>query len=166
MQCWAKAELYNVEQWYKGAEQWRRISQVDSLGTVLYIWVCLYTYRFAHGPWSVRCTSLIIDGVIAYHPMGWHALWESMEWPWESSEMSGPIGGLELPAAGITVPNTEWVWFSFLIRLYGFVPLHPLLLWTLVYPYRVIFDGSCSSDWLIAVQPLGVGHVPRGYRIL
>ena len=80
--------------------------------------------------------------------------------------MPGPIGGLELLVMGTTVPNKEWVPSSFLIRLYGFVPLHPLLLWTLIYPYGVIFDGSHSSDWLIAVQPLGVGHAPRGYRIL
>ena len=80
--------------------------------------------------------------------------------------MSGPMRGLELPTTGIIVPNKEWDRSSFLIRLYGFVPLHPLLLWMLVYPYRVIFDGSHSSDWLIPVQPLGVGHAPRGYRIL
>ena len=43
MQCWAKAELYDVKQWNRDAEQWRRISPVDSLGTVPYIWVCLYT---------------------------------------------------------------------------------------------------------------------------
>ena len=80
--------------------------------------------------------------------------------------MSGPIGGLELLAAGTIVPNKEWDRSSFLIRLYGFVPLHLLLLWTLVYPYRVIFDGSHFSDWPIPVQPLGVGRPPRGYRIL
>ena len=80
--------------------------------------------------------------------------------------MPGPIRGLELLIAGIIVPNKEWVLSLFLIRLYGFVPLHPLLLWMLVYPYRVIFDGSHSPDWLMAVQPLGVGHAPRGYRIL
>ena len=76
--------------------------------------------------------------------------------------MSGPIRGLELLTAGITIPNKEWDRSSFLIRLYGFVPLHPLLLWTLVYPYRVIFDGSHSSDWSIPVQPLGVGRAPPG----
>ena len=80
--------------------------------------------------------------------------------------MSGPVGGLELLIAGTAVPNREWDRSSFLIRLYEFVPLHPLLLWTFVYPYRVIFDGSHSSDWLIPVQPLGVGRPPRGYRIL
>ena len=80
--------------------------------------------------------------------------------------MPGPIRGLELLITGTVILNKEWVLSSFLIRLYGFVPLHPLLLWTLVYPYRVIFDGSHFSDWLIAVQPLGVGRAPRGYRIL
>ena len=65
--------------------------------------------------------------------------------------MSGPIGGLELLTTGTAVPDKEWDRSSFLIRLYGFVPLHPLLLWTLVYPYRVIFDGFCSSDWSIPV---------------
>ena len=80
--------------------------------------------------------------------------------------MSGPIRGLGLPTAGTFVPNKEWDRSSFPIRLYGFVPLHPLLLWTLVYPYRVIFDGSCFSDWPMPVQPLGVGRPPRGYRIL
>ena len=80
--------------------------------------------------------------------------------------MSSPIGGLELLTTGTTVPNKEWDQSFFLIRLYGFVPLHPLLLWMLVYPYRVIFDGSHSSDWSIPVQPLGVGCPPRGYRIL
>ena len=89
-----------------------------------------------------------------------------MEQPWESLEMSGPIGGLELLIAGTIVPNKEWDPSSFLIRLYGFVPLHPLFLWMLVYPYRVLFDGSHSSDWSIPVQPLGVGRPPRGYRIL
>ena len=93
-------------------------------------------------------------------------MWESVEQPWELPEMSGPVGGLELPTMGIIVPNKEWVPSPFLIRLYGFVPLHPLLLWTLIYPYRVIFDGSHSSDWSIPVQPLGVGCAPRGYRIL
>ena len=139
---------------------------MDSLGTVLYIWVGLYTYRFAHGPWSVRHTSLIIDGVIAYHPIGCRALWESVGRPWESPEMSSPVGGLELLTVGTIVPNKEWDQSSFLIRLYGFVPLHLLLLWTLIYPYGVIFDGSRSSDWLIPVRPLGAGRPPRGYRIL
>ena len=99
-------------------------------------------------------------------PIGCRASWESVEQPWESPEMSGPIGGLGLLAAGTAVPNKEWDQPSFLIRLYGFMPLHPLLLWMLVYPYRVIFDGSRSSDWSIPVQPLGVGRPPRGYRIL
>ena len=80
--------------------------------------------------------------------------------------MSGPVRGLGLLAAGTAVLNKEWDRSSFLIRLYGFVPLHPLLLWTLVYPHRVLFDGSRSSDWLIPVQPLGVGRSSRGYRIL
>ena len=80
--------------------------------------------------------------------------------------MSGPIGGLELLTAGTIVPNKEWDRSFFLIRLYGFMPLHSLLLWMLVYPYRVIFDGSRSFDWSIPVQPLGVGCPPRGYRIL
>ena len=111
----------------------------------------------------MRCISLIIDGAIAYHPIGCHAPWESVERPWELPEMSGPVGGLALLTMGTIVPNKEWDQSSFLIRLYGFVPLHPLLLWMLVYPYRVIFDGSRSSDWLIAVQPLGVGRAPRGY---
>ena len=55
---------------------------MDSLGTVSYIWVGLYTYRFAHGPWSVRCTSLIKNGAIAYRPIGSRDSWESMELPW------------------------------------------------------------------------------------
>ena len=80
--------------------------------------------------------------------------------------MSGPVGGLELLTTGTIVPNKEWDRSSFLIRLYGFVPLHLLLSWMFVYPYRVIFDGSRSSDWSIPVQPLGVGRPPRGYRIL
>ena len=80
--------------------------------------------------------------------------------------MSGPVRRLVLLTTGVAVPNKEWVSSSFLIRLYGFVPLHPLLLWTFIYPYRVIFDGSRSSDWSIPVQPLGVGRPPRGYRIL
>ena len=80
--------------------------------------------------------------------------------------MSGPMKGLELPTAGNLFPNKEWVPSSFLIKLYGFVPLHLLLLWTFIYSYRVIFDESCSSDWSIPVQPLGVGRAPRGYRIL
>ena len=73
--------------------------------------------------------------------MGYRALWEPVEQPWESPEMSGPIRGLELLTTGIAVPNKEWDRPPFLIRLYGFVPLHPLLLWTLVYPYRVIDTG-------------------------
>jgi hypothetical protein len=80
--------------------------------------------------------------------------------------MSGPVRGLELLTAGIVIPNKEWDQSSFLIRLYGFVPLHLLLLWTLVYPYRVIFDESRSSDWSTPVHPLGIGRPPRGYRIL
>ena len=80
--------------------------------------------------------------------------------------MSGPVRGLGLLTVGILVPNKEWDRSSFLIRLYGFVPLHLLLLWMLVYPYRVIFDGSRSCDWSTLVQPLGVGRPPRGYRIL
>ena len=80
--------------------------------------------------------------------------------------MSGPVRGLELLTTGTAVPNKEWDRSSSLIRLYGFVPLHPLPLWMLVYPYRVIFDGSRSSDWSIPVQPLGVGRPSRGYRIL
>ena len=80
--------------------------------------------------------------------------------------MSSPVGGLGLLAVGTIVPNKEWVPSPFLIRLYGFVPLHPLLLWMFIYPYKVTFDGSCSSDWSIPVQPLGIGHAPRGYRIL
>ena len=74
-----------------------------------------------------------------------------MERPWESSDMPSPIGGLELLTAGTIVPNKEWVPSPFLIRLYGFVPLHPLLLWTSIYPFRVIFDGSRSSNWSIPV---------------
>ena len=74
--------------------------------------------------------------------------------------MSDPVRGFELLTAGTAVPNKEWDRSSFLIRLYGFVPLHPLLL------YRVIFDESRSSDWLIPVQSPGVGRPPRGYRIL
>ena len=35
--------------------------------------------------------------------------------------------GLELLIVGTIVPNKEWDQSSFLIRLYGFVPLHPLL---------------------------------------
>ena len=69
--------------------------------------------------------------------------------------MPGPIGGLGFLIVGIIIPNKEWVQSPFLIRLYGFAPLHPLLLWTFIYPCRVIFDGSHSSDWLIPVQPLG-----------
>ena len=80
--------------------------------------------------------------------------------------MSGQIRRVELPTAGNLFPNKEWVPSFFLIRLYGFAPLHPLLLWTFIYPYRVIFNGSRPSDWLMPVQPLGVGRVPRGYRIL
>ena len=80
--------------------------------------------------------------------------------------MSGPVREFELLTAGTIVLNKEWDRSSFLIRLYGFVPLHPLLLWMFVYPCKVIFDGSRSSDWSIPVQPLGVGHPPRGYRIL
>ena len=98
---------------------------MDSLGTVSYIWVGLYTYRFAHGPWSVRCTSLIIDGVIAYRPIGCHVSCESVERPWESPKMSSPVRGLELLTVGSIVPNKEWDRSSFLIRLYGFVPLSP-----------------------------------------
>ena len=75
--------------------------------------------------------------------------------------MSGRIGRLELPTVGNLFPNKEWVPSSFLIKLYRFVPLHPLLLWTLIYPYRVIFDGSRSFDWSILVQPLGVGHIRK-----
>ena len=74
--------------------------------------------------------------------------------------MSGPVRGVELLTAGIAIPNKEWDRSSFPIRLYGFVPLRPLFLWMLVYPYRVIFDGSRSSDWSISVQPLGVGRPP------
>ena len=77
---------------------------MDSLGTVSYIWVGLYTYRLAHGPWSVRCTSLIINGAITYRPIGCRALWESVERPWELPEMSGPIRGFELLTAGTIVP--------------------------------------------------------------
>ena len=124
---------------------------MDSLGTVSYIWIGLYTYRYAHGPWSVRSTSLIIDGIIAYHPIGCRASWESVERPWESPEMSGPVRGLGLLTMGNIIPNKEWDRSPFLTRLYGFVLLHPLLLWTLIYPYRVIFDGSRSSDWSIPV---------------
>ena len=76
--------------------------------------------------------------------------------------MSGPVRWVELLTAGTAVPNKGWDRSFFLIRLYGFVPLRPLLLWTLVFPYRVIFDGSHSSDWSIPVQPLGVGHAPPG----
>ena len=36
------------------------------LGQLIYIW----TYGFAHGPWFVHCTSLIIDGIITYCPIG------------------------------------------------------------------------------------------------
>ena len=114
----------------------------------------------------MRCTSLIINGAISNRPIGGRASWESVEQPWESPEMSGPVRGLELLAAGIADPNKEWDRSSFLVRLYGFVPLLPLLLWMLVYSYRVIFDGSRPSDWPIPVQPLGVGRPPRGYRIL
>ena len=81
---------------------------MDSLGTVSYIWVGLYTCRFAHGPWSVRCTLLIIDGVIAYHPIRCRALWESVERPWESPEMSGPMGEVGLWTAGTIVPDKGW----------------------------------------------------------
>ena len=61
-----------------------------------------------------------------------------MEQPWESPEMSGPIRELRLLVAGTAVPNKEWDRSFFLIRLYGFMPLRPLLLWTLVYPYSVM----------------------------
>ena len=80
--------------------------------------------------------------------------------------MPGPVERLELLTVGTIVPNKEWVPSLFLIRLSGFVSLHPLHLWTFIYPYRVIFDESRSSDWSISVQPLGIGHAPRGYRIL
>ena len=80
--------------------------------------------------------------------------------------MPGPIGGLGLLTTGTILPNKEWVLSPVLIRLYGVVPLHLLLLWTLIYPYRVIFDESRSSDWSIPVQPVGVGRAPREYRIL
>ena len=76
--------------------------------------------------------------------------------------MSGPVRRLELLTAGIVIPNKEWDRSSLLIRLYGFVPLYPLFLWMFVYPYKMIFDGSRSSDWSIPVQPLGVGCAPRG----
>ena len=82
---------------------------MDSLGTVLYIWAGLYTYKSVHGPWSVRNTWLIIDGTISYHPIKCHALWESVEQLWESFDMSGPTGRLELPTMGIIIPNKEWV---------------------------------------------------------
>ena len=114
----------------------------------------------------MHCTWLNINGTTSNRPIGCHALWESVERPWESPEMSGPVRELELLTAENAVPNREWDQSSFLIRLYGFVPFHPLLLWTLIYPYGVIFDGSRSSDWPIPVPPLGVGRPPRGYRIL
>ena len=114
----------------------------------------------------MRRTRLNINGTTSNRPMGCRALWETVERSWESPEMSGPVKGLELLTAGIVIPNKEWDRPSFLIRLYGFVPLRPLLLWMLVYPPRVIFDGSRSSDWSIPVQPLGVGRPPSGYRIL
>ena len=81
---------------------------MDSLGTVSYIWACLYTYGSAHGPWSVRCTWLNINGAIPNRPIGSRASWESVERPWESPEMSGPVRGLELLTAGIFIPNKEW----------------------------------------------------------
>ena len=69
--------------------------------------------------------------------------------------MSDPVEGLELLTVGIIIPKEEWVQTPFLIRLYGFAPLHPLLLWTFIYPYEVTFDSSPSSDWSTLVQPLG-----------
>ena len=78
--------------------------------------------------------------------------------------MSGPIGGPKLLTVGIVIPNKEWVRALFLIRLYGFAPLHLLLLWMFIYPYRVIFDGSRSSDWSIPIQPLG--DWARALRVL
>ena len=56
----------------------------------------------------MHCTSLIIDGVIAYRPIGCRVSWESVERPWESPEMSGPVRGLELLTVGSIVPNKEW----------------------------------------------------------
>ena len=69
--------------------------------------------------------------------------------------MSDPVEGLELLTAGIIIPKEEWVQTPFLIRLYGFAPLHPLLLWTFINPHDGIFDGSPSFNWSASVQPLG-----------
>ena len=41
--------------------------------------------------------------------------------------MPGPIRGLELLIAGTIIPNKEWVLSPFLIRLYGFMLVLPLL---------------------------------------
>ena len=55
----------------------------------------------------MHLTYLIIDGTISNRPIGCCARWESMKRPWESSEMSGPVRGLELLTAGIIIPNKE-----------------------------------------------------------
>ena len=80
-------------------------------------------------PWeSPEMSGPNINGTTSNRPIGYRALWESVERPWESPEVSGPVRWVGLLTAGTAVPNKEWDRSSFLIRLYGFVPLHPLLL--------------------------------------
>ena len=76
--------------------------------------------------------------------------------------MSGPVRGLELRTAGTAVPNKGWDRSSFLIRLYGFVPLHPLLLWTLVYPSRVLGAHPRGIESYRPLSQLGVLPRDRG----
>ena len=121
MQYWArKAELYSVEQWTRGRVMWENITSGQSGDCLVYLGLLIYIlYGFVHGPWSVRCTSLIIDGIITYHPIGWCASWESVEWLWELSEMSGPILGHVLPTTGTLVLNQEWARDPFLIKAWA-----------------------------------------------
>ena len=70
MQYWAKeAELYNVEHG-QGESNVGEYHKWTVWGLSRIFGSAYIHIDFAHRPWSVRCISLIIDGVIAYYPIG------------------------------------------------------------------------------------------------
>ena len=131
----------------------------------VYLGLLIYcTYGSAHGPWSVRCTSLIIDGVIAYCPIGWHASWESMKQPWESFEMSSPILGHDLSTVGDLIPNQEWARDSFLIRAWvectspaPYMDISSIHIWLHLMVSTLLIGRYPYSHWVNGCVPRGLG---------
>ena len=145
------------------------ITSGQSGDCLVYLGLLIYsTYGSVHRLWFVHCTSLIIDGIIAYCPIGWHALWESVKQLWESSKMSGPILECNLSTVGDPVSNQEWAKDSFLIRAWvecisptPYMDISFIHIWLHLMVSTLLIGWYPYSHWVNGCMPRRLGS----YRV-